>query len=81
MNFHFACEVLLTPTCLCSVQRAVFCSAVSVWRTVFSMSITNYLLPRSLKDSVDGENERALTAGKFVTPVMIADSNDGSGRK
>ena len=38
-------------------------------------------LPRTLKDSVDDENERALTAGKIVTAVMIADSSDGSGRK
>ena len=86
MNSYFTLEVnvhyvLLTPTCLCSVQRAVFCSAVSVWRTVFSMSITKYFLLRTTKDSVDDENERALTARKVTTAVMIADSSDGSGRK
>ena len=48
---------------------------------MFSMSITKYFLPRSLKDSVDDENERALTAAKVVTAVMIAGSSDGSGRK
>ena len=48
---------------------------------MFSMSITKYFLLRTTKDSVDDENERALTARKVTTAVMIADSSDGSGRK
>ena len=62
------------------MQRAVFCSAVAVQRTVFRMSIRKYFLLKTPKDSVDDKNKRALTAEK-VTAVMIADSSNGSGRK
>ena len=63
------------------MQCAVFCSVVSVQRTVLSMSISKYFLPRTPRDSLDDENERVLTAGKAAAAVVIADSSDGSGRK
>ena len=63
------------------MQRAVFCSAVAVQRTVFRMSIRKYFLLKTPKDSVDDKNERTLTAGKVATAVVIADSRDGSGKK
>ena len=46
---------------------------------MFSMSITKYFLLRIPKDSVDGENERSLSAEKAAAAVVIVDSSDGSG--
>ena len=61
------------------MQCAVFFSALSVQKTVFSISIMKYFLPWNMRDCVVDENEKVLTAGKAVAAVVIVDSSDSNG--